>query len=40
MRREACARYTSNKTAAGWKESATARKKVKEMVEDYGKTKL
>ena len=40
---EADARYTSNTTTAGWEEYATARKKVKEMVEikrrrDNGKT--
>ena len=33
VRREAYARYTSNKTTAGWAEYAAARNKVQEMVE-------
>ena len=33
VRREVYARYTSNKTTAGWEEYATARKKANEMVE-------
>ena len=36
VRREACARYTSSKTTAGWEEYATATKKVKMMVEEKG----
>ena len=36
VRREAYAIYTSNKTTAGWEEYATARNKVKEVVEKKG----
>ena len=37
VRREGYARYTSNKSTAGWEEYAMARKKLKEMVEKQKK---
>ena len=40
VRREGYAKYTSNKTTAGWEGYATARKKVIEMVEEKNKKGL